>query len=152
MTNTTDKPWENEPDHIMFMSDAGYVCEIKRHPSTLHLNGYIYIPFGHPDYGKDYNDLYGRADGADCDSPAAPDVHGGWTYSHQGGDDDGAQFTVFGFDCGHAGDLSPGRLVTLAGMKMLDDEPLYNETYRDIAYVTAQLENAARQFKEREKP
>lgn len=141
MTNATDKPWEHEPDHLMFMSEAGYICEIRRHPSTLHLNGYIYIPAGHPDYGKSYNDLYGYEDGADCDTHAAPDVHGGWTYSKDGGDDDGGKFTIFGFDCGHAGDFSPG---VPWGSE--------HQTYRDIAFVTAQLEAAARQFKERSKP
>ena len=134
MTNATDKPWEHEPDHVMFMSEAGYICEIKRHPTLKHLNGYIYIPFGHPDYGKTYNELYGES------YDAAPDVHGGWTYSHDGGDDDGGKFTIFGFDCGHAGDLSPGVPWSMGV-----------ETYRDIAYVTEQLENAAKQFKERSK-
>lgn len=133
MTDTTDKPWEHEPDHVMFMSEAGYICEIKRHPSTLHLNGYIYIPAGHPDYGKDYNALEDTLT-----------VHGGWTYSHDGGDDDGGKFTIFGFDCGHAGDLSPG----YAALGMLRSE---HDVYRDIAYVTEQLEAAARQFKERSK-
>lgn len=134
MTNATDKPWEHEPDHVMFMSEAGYVCEIKRHEAHKHLCGYIYIPFGHPDYGKTYNELYGES------YDAAPDVHGGWTYSHDGGDDDGGKFTIFGFDCGHAGDLSPG---IPWGSE--------HQTYRDIAFVTEQLENAAKQFKERSK-
>ena len=135
---STDKPWDSEPDHVMFMSEAGYVCEIKRHPTLKHLNGYIYIPFGHPDYGKTYHDLHGYGDGGMYED--APDVHGGWTYSHNGGDDDGGKFTIFGFDCGHAGDLSPGVPWSMGV-----------ETYRDIAYVTEQLENAAKQFKERSK-
>ena len=136
MTNATDKPWEHEPDHVMFMSEAGYICEIKRHPNTLHLNGYIYIPFGHPDYGKTYHELYESDENWD----AAPQVHGGWTFSNNGGDDDGGKFTIFGFDCGHAGDLSPG--IPWGGE---------HQTYRDIAFVTEQLENAAKQFKERSK-
>lgn len=140
MTDTTDKPWEHEPDHVMFMSEAGYVCEIKRHPNTLHLNGYIYIPFGHPDYGKDYNELYESDENWD----AAPQVHGGWTFSNNGGDDDGGKFTIFGFDCGHAGDLSPGIPIAPTFLRV-------HEVYRDIAYVTAQLEAAAQQFKERSK-
>lgn len=140
----SDKPWDSqpwlaEPDHVMFMSEAGYVCEIRRHPTLKHLNGYIYIPFGHPDYGKDYNELYEGDDNWD----AAPDVHGGWTYAHNGGDDDGGKFTIFGFDCGHAGDLSPG-LREITGER----EDL-GEVYRDIAFVTAQLERAAEQFKQR---
>ena len=139
MTNATDKPWEHEPDHVMFMSEAGYVCEIKRHEAHKHLCGYIYIPFGHPDYGKTYNELYGES------YDAAPDVHGGWTYSNNGGDDDGGKFTIFGFDCAHAGDLSPGIPTAPTFLRV-------HEVYRDIAFVTEQLENAAKQFKERSKP
>lgn len=137
----SDGPWDNEPNHVMFMSEAGYICEIKRHPTLKHLNGYIYIPFGHPDYGKTYHDLHGYGDGGMYED--APDVHGGWTYSHNGGDDDGGKFTIFGFDCGHAGDLSPG-LREITGER----EDL-GEVYRDIAFVTAQLERAAEQFKQR---
>ena len=135
MTNATDKPWEHEPDHVMFMSEAGYVCEIMRHPSLKHLCGYIFIPFGHPDCGKDYNELYESDENWD----AAPDVHGGWTF-----DNTTPEYTKFGFDCGHGGDMSPG--ITDIGMQFDGD------IYRDIEYVTAQLEHAARQFKEREKP
>lgn len=133
----SDRPWDNEPNHVMFMSEAGYICEIKRHPTLKHLNGYIYIPFGHPDYGKTYHDLHGYGDGGMYED--APDVHGGWTYSHDGGDDDGAKFTIFGFDCGHAGDLSPG----------MADMQFEGDIYRDIAFVTAQLERAAEQFRQR---
>lgn len=137
----TDKPWEHEPDHVMFMSEAGYVCEIKRHEAHKHLCGYIYIPFGHPDYGKTYNELYESDENWD----AAPQVHGGWTYSRDGGDDDGGKFTIFGFDCAHAGDLSPGI------SDLLPERLRKDETYRDIAFVTEQLENAAKQFKQRSK-
>ena len=125
----SEKPWENEPDHVLFMSEAGYVCEIKRHPRYLHLNGYIYIPKGHPDYGKGYDELHEHD---------VPRVHGGWTYSEI---DEQAGVTVFGFDCNHLDDLSPG----MAPWGVVD------QTYRDIAYVTNELERAARQFKERSK-
>ena len=138
---SNDKPWEHEPDHVMFMSEAGYVCEIKRHEAHKHLCGYIYIPFGHPDYGKTYTELYESDENWDD----APDVHGGWTFSHDGGDDDGGKFTIFGFDCAHAGDLSPGI------SDLLPERLRKDETYRDIAFVTEQLENAAKQFKERSK-
>lgn len=138
---SNDKPWEHEPDHVMFMSEAGYVCEIKRHEAHKHLCGYIYIPFGHPDYGKTYHALE--------DTLA---VHGGWTYSHDGGDDDGGKFTIFGFDCAHAGDISPGIVdITNKWLGQITEGTDDTETYRDIAYVTEQLENAAKQFKERSK-
>jgi hypothetical protein len=134
--NSNDKPWEHEPNQLMFMSDAGYICEIKRHDPWGHLCGYIFIPFGHPDYGKDYNalDLGG----------AAPDVHGGWTYSDTRGDEDGGKYTVFGFDCNHLDDYAPN---------MGANVPSYTfntpSNYKTIAFVTKQLEQAAKQFKER---
>lgn len=144
MTNIADKPWENEPDHLMFMSDAGYVCEIKRHPVNKHLNGYILIPFGHSDYGKDYSDLHGYNNGAFYED--APASHGGWTYAETRGDEDGGKYTVFGFDCNHAGDYAPGSTITeLYGL-----ESRFT-MYRTIEYVTNVLEQAAHDFKRREK-
>ena len=70
----TDKPWETEPDHVMFMSDAGYVCEIKRHDRFGHLNGYIYIPKGHPDYGKTYMGVVRSAFLVGADGGADPEL------------------------------------------------------------------------------
>lgn len=135
MTEET-KPWEHEPNQLMFMSDAGYICEIKRHDPWGHLLGYIYIPFGHPDYGKDYSALYLDND--------APDVHGGWTYSDTRGDEDGGKYTVFGFDCSHAEDYAPYMAAGVPSVK-------YNDParYKTIEFVTKQLEQAAKQFKER---
>lgn len=144
MTNITDKPWEHEPDHLMFMSDAGYVCEIKRHPDSKHLNGYIFIPFGHSDYGKDYSDLHGYNNGAFYED--APHSHGGWTYARTVGDEDGGKYTVFGFDCNHGGDYAPGnKLVEIEGLTQRFEQ------YRTVAYVTEVLEKAAQDFKRREK-
>lgn len=142
----TDRPWETEPDHLMFMSDAGYICEIKRHDHSGHLNGYIYIPKGHPDHGKTYMELYGYDENMEAlPGEAAPDVHGGWTYSDTRGD-----VTVFGFDCNHAGDYAP-RHVQLLNDLNINSDHYPPDTYRTIAYVTEQLEQAARQFKERER-
>lgn len=136
--NSDDKPWEHEPDHLMFMSDAGYVCEIKRHEVYGHLNGYIYIPAGHPDFGKTYNDLHGYGDGGMYED--APDVHGGWTFSDTRG-----EVTVFGFDCNHADDFAPK-------MGMGTTSAQFNNpvNYKTIEFVVNQLEHAAKQFKERE--
>ena len=131
--NSNDKPWEHEPDHLLFMSEAGYICEIKRHDLWGHLCGYIFIPFGHPDFGKTNWGLGG----------AAPDVHGGWTYSDTRGDEDGGKYTVFGFDCNHHGDYSPGVVYQ-------DGIPPSN--YKTIEFVVNQLEQAAKQFKERATP
>lgn len=140
-----DQPWKHEPDYVMFVSEAGYPCEIKRNSMGV-LCGYIYIPAGHPDHGKSYQELESsvyttRADGMVEESRPAPDVHGGWTYS-----DSGDAHTKFGFDCGHAGDYSPGlsHPTLLARVHHMDD------IYRDMNYVREQLEQAAWQFKKRE--
>ena len=139
--NSSDKPWEHEPNQLMFMSDAGYICEIKRHKPWGHLLGYIYIPFGHPDYGKIYSDLTYDIRGDE------PRVHGGWTYSDTRGDEDGGRYTVFGFDCNHSGDYAP---YMAAGVPSIT----YNNPagYKTIEFVTKQLEQAAKQFKERAMP
>lgn len=147
MTNVADKPWEHEPDHLMFMSDAGYVCEIKRHPDNKHLNGYIFIPFGHPDYGKDYTDLHGYNSGGFYED--APHSHGGWTYARTVGDEDGGKYTVFGFDCNHGGDYAPGKAEHYAALGIEGLTQRFDQ-YRTIAYVTEVLEKAAQDFKLRE--
>jgi hypothetical protein len=125
----------------MFMSDAGYICEIRRHKQFGHLCGYIYIPFGHPDFGRVYERLQ------DCVDGHSPYVHGGWTYSDTRGDDDGGKYTVFGFDCNNAYDYSPGYPVH---HEQTDQE--LAASYRTIEFVTNQLEQAAKQFKERAGP
>jgi hypothetical protein len=131
--DSNDKPWEREPNHLIFMSEAGYICEIKRHKPWSNLCGYIFIPFGHPDYGKTNTDL-------DLGG-AAPDVHGGWTYSLTQGDEDGGDYTVFGFHCNHSGDYGPGHAVYRVP-----------SNYKTIEFVVNQLEQAAKQFKERATP
>lgn len=68
MREDVKKIIEKEKDHDIFVINS-FVCEIKRYPLHLSLNGYIYIPSGHPWHGKHYDDLIGV------------DVHGGLTYS-----------------------------------------------------------------------
>jgi hypothetical protein len=143
--NSNDKPWEHEPDQLMFMSEAGYICEIKRHKPWGHLCGYIFIPFGHPDFGKTHNDLHGYGDGGMYED--APDIHGGWTYSDTRGDEDGGKYTVFGFDCNHHDDYAPGM-----ARGVHHNEFNNPSKYKNIEFVTNQLEQAAKQFKERATP
>ena len=118
----TDKPWEAEPNHLLFDSH-GYVCEIRRHPNFGTLNGYVYIPLEHPI--------------AQAKMPEDElNVHGGITYW----DERNGSFVV-GFDCAHAGDLipKPDHMTHWEG-----------DTYKDIAFVTNELENLAQQLKEKE--
>jgi hypothetical protein len=115
----TDKPWETEPDHLLTEAH-GYVCEIKRNGMGA-LCGYIYVPLDHPVVAVVRN---GGDDGLR--------VHGGITFY-----DERDGMYVFGFDCAHAGDMSPM-------MKRY-----HHEVYRTIEYVTNELENLAQQLKER---
>jgi hypothetical protein len=116
----TDKPWESEPDHLLFESH-GYVCEIRRHTPLGTLNGYVYVPRTHPIVGGE--EAYEL------------DVHGGVTFF----DEVDGGFCI-GFDCSHAGDYIPTWTHTAQG----------TDIYRDIAYVAQQLEFLAQQLKEKE--
>ena len=110
--------WEHEPNEALFTSH-GYWCEIKRHSELGHLCGYVYMGKHHPMANDDCPDV---------------DVHGGITYN------DGKKM---GFDCGHAGDLSPYmiRFSTRIGITPRDD------VYRNMAFVKEQLNNLAAQLR-----
>lgn len=121
----TTKPWEHEPDHLLFESHT-YTCEIRRNPNFGTLNGYVYIPLDHPiaQAKMPEDELH---------------VHGGVTYF----DEREGSFVV-GFDCAHAGDFIP----EWVNRHSVDtNEP---DVYRDIEFVTNELENLARQLKEKE--
>lgn len=112
--------WELERDQALFTSH-GYWCEIKRNPTTGALCGYVYMGKHHP-YTND-------------ESPDV-DVHGGITFN------DGKKM---GFDCAHAGDLSP-RLNELTAQYGMPREG-YGEVYRNWAYVEQQVEMLAAQLR-----
>ena len=119
----TDKPWEHEPDHLLFEAH-GYVCEIRRHAPLGTLNGYVYVPRTHPI--------------VEGDEAYELDVHGGITFF----DEVDGVFCI-GFDCSHAGDYIPTWEPIGIAKNRKGDE------YRDIAYVTQQLEFLAQQLKEK---
>ena len=66
-------------------------------------------------------------------------VHGGLTYA--GTEDDGIHW--FGFDCAHAGDLSPGILIHLLETRMGEYNYLRGEEYRTWDYVKTEIERMA---------
>jgi hypothetical protein len=129
-------PWQKEPDRVDFIH-AGFACFAKRGPLGQWC-GYVGVPREHPCYANGY-------DGLDVD------VHGGLTYANKcdgpichvpepGMPDD---VWWLGFDCAHSGDLVPGmnahRRVT--GFPTSD-----YETYKDLAYVSAQIRSLAQQL------
>jgi hypothetical protein len=128
-------PWDAEPDRLEWRTKAGLPGLIKRSPMSGSWCGYVAVPPGHPLHSRDYDDVNIA-------------VHGGLTY---GGPCRGAICHVpepgeadnvwwLGFDCGHHLDISPG----IPGMaKTFAD--LSEVQYRDVAYVTAEVEQLAEQ-------
>lgn len=126
-----DEPWLDEPDRID-MTRKGFDLAIRRNPELGNLCGYIRVPDWHPLYGEE---VYDRED--------VPPIHGGWTYcGPECPGDDGASGWWIGFDCAHGMDLVPR--IYRASMR-----PDLQGTYRDVAFVTAELEAAAAFFYER---
>lgn len=140
-----DGPWLCEPDKVQWQDPVtGLPCMIKRNRFGVWC-GYVGVTEEHPSFGLDY-DL------------VDVDVHGGLTYvdfcqPHKVGEEghaichvveDGENDRVWwlGFDCGHACDYLPATSVLVRFPSHGD------ETYRDQAFVTNEVQNLARQLKE----
>lgn len=138
-----DGPWQSEPDRVDFVF-AGLAClALRGSPHLGHWCGYVGVPREHPLYGVPYDQTPGL------------EVHGGLTYSDRCSGDichvpaPGMPDDVwwFGFDCGHAGDLSPGmekfrRDVIEPALGRYD----MREVYRELPYVRAEIEHLAAQL------
>lgn len=131
--------WQTEPDKVQWVDEAtGLDCVIVRNGSGS-LCGYVGVPSSHPLYKKEYNDE-GFPD---------LDVHGGVTYTsghripadgdysdyvsfepYEGFDPD---LWIIGFDCSHAGDLSPGLRAHRRSMEKLIEE-MPGDTYTPIFF------------------
>lgn len=161
-----DKPWLAEPDRLEWRDPfTGYDCLLRRTPMAQylgHLCGYVRVPEDHPLYGLGRSDPIPRRLSADLArvlaSPAGKrgildlffhdpatrpvwmllNAHGGVTWAGQFHDDPG---WWFGFDCGHAGDLSPGLLELFPG-----NPYRHLDTYRTVAYVEGECASLAAQL------
>lgn len=134
-------PWDDEPDRVPWTDPAtGYPCIIRRNPVGAWC-GYVGVPPGHPYHGKGYNEI----------DYEEIDIHGGLTYA-AGCDDDPANGIChipppgqpddvwwFGFDCAHAGDITPGTLRYYRS-------PIADDVYRDLDYVAAETTRLAAQL------
>jgi len=135
------RPWESEPDETEWVdADTGYKCRIKRNDSTGTLCGYVGVPREHRLYGMDYQE----AERGDNNFH----VHGGLTFSGAMGEGD--VYHYFGFDTAHAGDLSPG--IVLSMLKWLEGGNgalgFYEaETYRTWDYVRREVKRLASQLR-----
>lgn len=133
-------PWQDEPDRLEWRTAAGLPGMAIRHPESGSWCGYAAVAPGHPLFGKHY------------DEPNVS-VHGGLTYANecQGhirhtpepGEPDHVWW--FGFDCHHWMDLAPGMEAKLNSL-MPARKSRASETYRDLAYVRAEVESLATQL------
>jgi hypothetical protein len=156
-------PWNGEPDKEQWQDEAaGFACLIKRNRMGA-LCGYVGVPEGHPWHGSGYSPGYSTEGEL---SPALRlldevEIHGGLTYadSCQEGPEDKTICHVpapgepeplwwFGFDCAHAGDVSPGLREVYAEAGIVRSASPFGETYRDVAYVKAECASLAQQAAE----
>lgn len=139
-------PWDEEPDLVEWRNRAlpGLALLVVRSHTTGGLCGYAGVPPGHPMHGKTYQDL----------DDAGLEVHGGLTYADacaghichvpKPGESDDVWW--FGFDCGHAFDVSP-RIDAL--IRRHANPPYFKfeySQYRPLAYVMAEAERLGRQL------
>lgn len=139
-TGWAEGPWDGEPDQVLWTAKAPphYRCMVHRvHAEVGSLCGYVAIPPGHPAHGLDW----------DAEALREIEVHGDLTFAGRGIDDS----WVFGFDCGHGFDVSPGLQARMRAvlppylLQTIDDCPL-GETYKTVAFVRAECEGLAAQL------
>jgi hypothetical protein len=170
-------PWQSEPDHLEWKDErTGLECRIIRNMIFGNLCGYVGVPPSHPYFGWDRSDDIKLAPG-DLETSTVDDigVFDALVYAMQGGpergtiplsmtlkahhgitwsgqlptDDDAAGFWFFGFDCGHAWDVTPAMDGLFKRYKM-GEHPIPNRKYRDIEYVKREVTSLAFQLKQME--
>jgi len=132
-------PWDNEPDKTQWTTKAGLPGLLVRNRIGS-LCAYAAVTPGHPPHGTDYDKAQATYEIT---------AHGGLTYSNtcqadgpichtpEPGQPDDVWW--FGFDCAHGNDASPGLEYVMGYFS-------FTRTYRDIHYVTEEVENLAQQL------
>jgi hypothetical protein len=173
-------PWQHEPDRVEWNDErTGLACRIIRNMIFGNLCGYVGVPPTHPYFGWDRDDDIKLAPG-DLDDATIDDVgvvdaliyaleggtekgtiplsmtlkaHHGITWSGElagGGDAQTSRLWWFGFDCGHAWDVSPA-MDRLFDRYKIDEHPIIpDRKYRDIDYVRKEVTALAFQLRQLE--
>lgn len=150
-----DGPWQDEPDKLQWKTASGLPGLIVRNHSGAWC-GYAGVDEKHPLYGNWYGDPADALDGVTPESKF--EVHGGITYSDfcsgtvchvpEPGEPDNVYW--FGFDCSHYMDRCPAMEAWERSMRIgIGYKTEY--TYRDVAYVKAEVEKLAAQLVEVER-
>lgn len=130
-------PWASEPDRVEWRQPYSALPRLVLRGPHGSWCGYVGLPPGHPQHGKSYDD----------DVVGNLEVHGGVTYGaecaghicHVPREGESEHVWWIGFDCAHAGDVSPGLNYRTGGS-------FFGERYRDLAYIIEQTEGLARQL------
>lgn len=128
---------------VFFYKD--YKCMIRRIEDMGHLCGYVAIPKGHILYKKSYTEIEEEYDLI---------VHGGLTFSDFFGKpeiDPNAYDNrwYIGFDCAHAGDLTPNMYVKFPQIYHECDLIHREGIYKDMEYVTEECKSLVDQILEK---
>ncbi|WP_201750180.1 hypothetical protein [Tautonia marina] len=137
--------WESEPDKKQWLDQAtGYPCLIVRGPLGA-LCGYVGVSKDHPHFGKDYEvpnvEVHGGLTFAGACQPNADEAR---HICHKVDGEDHVWW--FGFDCAHYRDYVPGMRSIRREAEMVDPFGGF-ERYRNLAYVTGEVESLAQQLK-----
>jgi hypothetical protein len=127
--------WNNEPD-LIELEEKGYHMFAKRHSTMGNLNGYVGVNINNPLFGVDYNKM-------------DVEVHGGLTFSSLGGHVSvfKKNYWYFGFDTAHYMDLVPSMVAMNKAFEGLFEMESH-DTYRDLNYVTNELNVLLEQIKQ----
>lgn len=143
-------PWQDEPDKIHWIDpETDLDCLMVRNGLGAWC-GYVAVTEGHPAFEQDYDDV-------------SVDVHGGLTYANhcqERGEAEPEKWVChipqpgrpdrvwwLGFDCCHAGDISPAMEHRDLALGLRTFSSLYpGSVYRDRAYVESEVRSLARQL------
>lgn len=136
-----ERPWDKEPDELWFaitirkkveqtIFKQTFECEIRRHPTMLHLCGYLSFVVSRRVKKFDPKQLFNIVEEA---------PHGGVTYKSY---DSKYRAMVIGFDCAHMTDFSPGLYFPTddGAIWRLSGNP---KNYKTEAFVREQLNKLA---------
>ncbi len=129
-------PWDHEPDIKEWLYLKKGMAPIKCVAFRNWMGvwcGYVALPKGHAWEGKGYDNI-------------SASVHGGLTFSGTRRGDQGDDQWI-GFDCGHTWDITPKFLAM--NIPVMDD---LGATYKDLDFVTKEVDSLARQVIKHRKP
>ncbi len=132
-------PWDSEPDRFEWRAPGTTLPLLAVRNRMGAWCGYVGLPPDHWRYGADYDHV-----------DRAVNVHGGLTFSgrcggnicHEPAPGEPEEVWWIGFDCSHAGDLTPHLEAVTRAVGHVSHR---QDTYRTLAYAVEEVESLAEQ-------